>query len=267
MMLRDPLDGLVDLPGVREAAAAGRSGVDSLLWDRSLVSKGQVLATRVALRNAHASAVIDGIEIAVPAWNSGDAFDDSPLGRAAAGIWRLEQNLRELAGVWAYAPSQALARMHTLVAVGMVSDEHLGRPRSSDDVVDPLRIKSVVPYAEVAGRLNALVAAVTRSTSMPAVIEAGLVHGEILALRPFSWGSGPIARAAMRLVMAHRGLDPDLLVMTDVGIANLGRPVYVNAIRAYLTGSPEGVAQWLCLCADSIGLGAGFSVSELGAIG
>jgi len=96
----------------------------------------------------------------------------------------------------------------------------------------------------------------------PALVEAAVVHGEIIALRPFEVGSAAIAQMATRLVMAARGLDPDLLIVPEVGILRAGRPAYVRAVRGYLSGVPEGVAAWLQFIAMAVVDGAN-AASEL----
>ncbi|NQU36298.1 MAG: hypothetical protein HQ526_01720, partial [Actinobacteria bacterium] len=115
-MAQDYISPLVDLPGVADSIANSRAKVDALLWDRSLRAKGPALRVDVSRQNARASAAIDGIDISMSAWSSGDAFDDSPIGRAAAGVWRLEESLRDQMSIWSTAPMQSLARMHSLVA-------------------------------------------------------------------------------------------------------------------------------------------------------
>jgi hypothetical protein len=254
---------LLALPGVTESAASARERVDALLWDRSLRTKGAALAADVSLQCARSSAAIDGIDLASLAWSSGSAFDDSPMGRTAAGIWRMESELRALVPVWTSAPTQALARMHSLLALEVVSGDELGRPRAGQDVDDPLHIGAVPDVDAMNSRLAALTGIAVAAPAVPAIVEAAIVHGELLALRPFRSGSGPIARAAMRLVLCARGLDPDLLVMTDVAITSSGRPAYVGAIRGYATGSADGVGQWIRFCAQSVAVGARLSGDRL----
>ncbi len=262
--MADVLLPLVDLPGVAESTASARERVDALLWDRSLRAKGPALRTDVALQNARGTAAIDGIDIALAAWASGDAFDDSPLGHAAAGVWRLEEALSQQLSVWPNAPMQSLARMHSLVARDVVVDhDRLGRPRDGDRVDDPLRIKSVPDVASMKVRLAGLASVITTESEVPAMVLAAVVHGELLALRPFEWGSSLIARAASRIVLAQRGLDPDFLLMTDAAIYSIGRPAYVDAVRGYLTGTPDGVARWIRFCAESCAVGARLSIERL----
>ncbi|MEY3734421.1 MAG: hypothetical protein RL347_1780, partial [Actinomycetota bacterium] len=83
-----------------------------------------------------------------------------------------------------------------------------------------------------------------------------IAHGELLSLRPFRWGSGLIARASLRLVLASRGVDPDLMSCPEAGMLSLGRSSYVAALRGYATGEPDGVAEWIRWNAAAIGYGA-----------
>ncbi|MEI2727537.1 MAG: hypothetical protein V9E85_00310 [Candidatus Nanopelagicales bacterium] len=154
--------------------------------------------------------------------------------------------------------------MHSLVARDVVADaDRLGRPRDSEEVDDPLRIKSLPDAASMKVRLAGLAQVTTTPTEAPAIVQAAVVHGELVALRPFEWGSALVARAAARVVLAQRGLDPDLLLLTDAAIYSIGRPAYVDAVRAYLSGTPDGVARWIRFCAESCAVGARLSIDRL----
>jgi hypothetical protein len=86
-------------------------------------------------------------------------------------------------------------------------------------------------------------------------VVAGVVHGELLGLDAFPPVSGLVARAAVRLTLIERGLDPKSLVVVEAGHRELGAG-YEQALAAYRTGTPEGVAAWLVHCADAVGAGA-----------
>jgi hypothetical protein len=111
----------------------------------------------------------------------------------------------------------------------------------------------------------------TSGTSVPAVVLAGVVHGELMALRAFGTADGLVARAAARLVLIDRGLDPKAVSAPEVGHVELERAThgqgggeYSAALRAYVSGGPEGVATWLVHCAQAVALGAreGLAVCE-----
>ena len=75
-------------------------------------------------------------------------------------------------------------------------------------------------------------------------------------MRPFAWGSGLIGRALVRCVLAERGLDPSLFTIPEHGFVETGRPAYVQAIKNYGSGTPEGVAESLLWFATACAMGA-----------
>jgi hypothetical protein len=123
-------------------------------------------------------------------------------------------------------------------------------------VVDALHLGAATPWGEVSDRLVGLADVLTRETEAPALLVAAIVHGELLAVQPFRWGSGLIARASVRLVLASRGVDPDLLSCPEAGMLSLGRTSYVAAQRAYREATPEGVAAWIRWNSSAVGFGA-----------
>ena len=178
------------------------------------------------------------------------------MGRVVAAALRATAAVPDQAGVWGRAPLQALAALHVLVAGDFSPADRLGRPRVDDAPDDPLRLGTPPPSAEVAARLDTLARVVTAPTQAPALVVAAVVHGELLALRPFAWGSGLVARAAVRLVLAERGVDPGLLTVPEAGMLGPGRPEYVRAARGFAAGTPDGVAAWLVWHARAVALGA-----------
>lgn len=251
----DPLAPLVDLPGVRDAVSEARQAVDAVLWPRNLGADGPALARASRVAGAQASAAIDGVDFALSAWWAGDAWEDSAMGRTAAGVWRGYRELPQLIHTWPSAPVQVLARLHALVARDVEPDEALGRPRVGQ-AQDPLRVGDAPDPQQAAARLSLLGRLVGQGTSAPAVVEAAVVHGEVLTLRPFTTGSGIVARLCTRVVIGARGLDPDLLTISEVGLQDLGRPAYVAAARRYAEGSPEGVAEWIRFICTAVAYGA-----------
>lgn len=233
--MTDPLSPLLSLPGVAESVGTARDAVDGLLGNRVLRRRSSDVSAESALRGAWASAWLEGTTLALADVRAGST-DDPVL----QGALRVQSSLGALADVWRRAPRQVLARLHVLAAADLVEDPALlGRPARS---------------AEVAARLDGLVAVLT-ATSVPAVVLAGVVHGEVRALDAFPPVSGLVARAAVRLVLVDRGLDPKSLVVVEAGHRELGA-AYPAALRAYAGGSQDGVAQWLRHCADAVVGGA-----------
>lgn len=228
--------------------------MDALLWDRSVRARAAEIVAASALVGARDSAALEGAEMSLDAVRSG--LDSSPLGRAVAASVAVTAAVPGQVDTWGRAPLQVLAHLHSLAARGFADPDDLGRPRQTDEVVDPLHIGAAVPWRAIPERLTGLAHLLTSPTDAPALLVASIAHGELLALRPFRWGSGLVARAAVRLVVAARGLDPDLLSCPEAGMLSLGRTSYVAAVRGYLSGEPEGMAEWVAWNAAAVGFGA-----------
>lgn len=241
-MPADPLAALLQLPGVAEAAADARDRVDQVLRHRMLRNRSAEVTAEVNLHAARASAALDGVQVPLQDLRRGSA---DPL---VAGSLRVYAELGSLATVWAQAPRQALARLHVLAARGLVGDEALGRPR---------------PDPQVAARLDGLADLLAEPSGAPALVVSAVVHGELLTVQPFGAATGVVARAASRLVLVSRGLDPKAVVAPEVGHLEL-REAYAMAADGYRTGEPEQVGRWIRHCAAAVELGAreGIAVCE-----
>ena len=199
-----------------------------------------------ALRGARASAELEGVAVALPDLKTRTGQDP-----VVTGSLRVSAAVGELAATWERAPLQVLARLHVLFAVGTAPGDELGRPDGQRGT------------RETATRLAALAGLVTGGTGVPAVVLAAVVHGELLAVTPFGAGDGVIARAAARLVLITRGLDPKAVSVPEVGHLEL-RQDYGDALAGYLSGTPDGVGAWLrhCCLAAELGAREGLAVCE-----
>lgn len=252
----DHLAALTELPGVAEAAADARARVDALLWDRGVRARMSAVVGDSRLQGAWASAALEGAELPPAAVRDGSALDASPMGRVLAGALRLQDEVPRLVPVFEQAPAQAWARLHAVAAHGLVPQDELGRPRSGTEPDDPLRLGAAASPREVADRLESLTSQLVAPTGAPAVVVAAVVHGELLTLRPFGWGSGLVARASLRLVLAARGVDPDGATVPEAGLLALGRPTYRSAALRYQEGTADGVGAWIALCCRAVADGA-----------
>jgi hypothetical protein len=204
-----------------------------LLANRTLRRRSADVSAESSLRGAWASAVLCGEDVALADVRSGVATE-RPL---VQGALRVQAAIGQLADTFSRAPRQALARLHALAAADLTETEELGRPRPG-----------------TAERLDTL-ALVLSSTTAPAVVVAGIVHGELLGLDAFPPASGLVARAAVRLTLVERGLDPKSLVVVEAGHRELAAE-YDAGIDAYRSGTAEGIAGWLVHCADAVVAGA-----------
>jgi len=103
----------------------------------------------------------------------------------------------------------------------------------------------------VSPRLTLLSDVVT-GPAIPAVFEAALVHGELMALRPFAWGNGLVARAMVRTIMVARGVDPSMFSIPELGMYEAGRSTYVSAIRQFQSGRIEGMRAYITWFGDAV---------------
>lgn len=246
----DPFGRIAALPGVEEAVDEARSAVDRLLAHRILRRRSAEVSAEAALRGARASAALEGVPVALDELRQGEG------GPAAQGALRVSGELGALTDVWRQAPRQVLARLHLLAAAGCVPEGELGRPREVGQAAsDPLELGSPPGPEEVAARLSTLSELLISGRKAPAIVVSALVHGELLALRPFGWGDGTIARAAARLTLVERGLDPKQLTALEVGHAELST-AYPQAMRCYMSGTPDGLASWIQHCTEAITIAA-----------
>lgn len=227
---------LLDLRGVAVAVASARESVDQVLGHRVLRRHSAAVSAESALRGARASAALDGVDVPLPQLRSGEAGDD-PVVRGAL---RVSAGLGEVVDTWLRAPLQVLARLHVLAAAGTADSEALGRPAGRPDV---------------AARLNSLSRLIAGGTAAPAVLLAAIVHGEIRTLAPFGSADGTVARAASRLTLISRGLDPKSITVPEIGHLER-RAEYDTALAGYATGTPDGIASWLLHCCTAVELGA-----------
>lgn len=273
MVVTDVLAPLVALPGVSAAVAEARTAVDGLLSHRVLRRGSAEVTAESALRGARASAELEGAGIELERLRgqlmAGGTVTlpskDERGARLVEGAVRLHADLGQVLVSWRHSPSQALARLHVLAAAEIVGDpDALGRPRPvGADYDDPLELGPAPDPLEVAARLDGLARVLVSGTSAPAVVVAAVVHGELMALRAFGSADGLVARAAARLVLIDRGLDPKAVSAPEVGHTELHHD-YPEALRAYLSATPAGVAHWVRHCAQAVSLGAreGLAVCE-----
>jgi hypothetical protein len=229
----DPLADLAALEGVGSAMAAARDGIDALLRDRGLRRTAPRLTAESLLRGAHASAVLEGSAASLDELRAAAA--DLP----SAAALRVSTELLGLVPVLKRSPLQALARLHTVAAKGTLDDVELGRP------------------ADRAGadRLAALARLLLAPTRAPALVTAAVVHAELRTVAPFASHNGVVARAAERLVLVARGVDPTSLTVPEAGHLAL-RAAYESNLVAYAEGGAGGVHAWLLYAAEAFTAGA-----------
>ncbi|WP_243837598.1 oxidoreductase [Cumulibacter soli] len=241
----DPLLPLIDLPGVADACTRAREDVDRLLRHRVLRKQSAAVSGESLLRAARASAELENHGYQLEAIRAGQI--DDPV---VTGCLRVSGELGRITEVWEKAPLQAIAALHVQAASGSLHRDDLGRPVGGPEVS--------VRLQQLTDTLRA-----PRSRDVPGVVVAAIVHGELLALKPFAGLNGVVARGAARVALISTGVDPKALAAPEVGHVSEQRD-YEQSIAAYRTGSADGVAQWIVHCAGALSAGAveGLAICE-----
>lgn len=220
--MSDPFISAAALEGIPSTYAGTRDGIDGVLRDRGLRRSTPDDTARSLLLGARATAALEGSAYDVDelAGGGGDVL--------ARGAVRLSTELLGLLPVWNRSPVQALARIHALAASGSVDDSDLGRP------VNPGGVARLTELAWMLGQ----------PTEAPGLVVAALVHAEITSAGAFATHNGVIGRAAERLILVSKGVDPASVLVPEAGHA--AEPDgYRSALAAYGSGKPTGVHQWL----------------------
>jgi hypothetical protein len=233
---------LLELPGVRDAGEEARAAVDRLLGHRVLRRESAAVSAESALRGARASAALAGVDLPLADVRAGDVADP-----VVQGALRVSVALGSMVETWDRAPGQVLARLHVLAAADLAAPADLGRPAG-----------------HAGSRLSGLFSLITGATTVPAVVVAAVVHGELAAVAPFGTQDGVVARAAGRLTGIARGLDPKAVSVPEVGFVELGVPAYSAALDGYRSGTSAGVGGWLVHCSRATAHGAleGLAICE-----
>ncbi|CAL2055311.1 Oxidoreductase [Streptomyces murinus] len=250
----DPLAALGALPGVAESVESVRKAVDRVYGHRIMRRRSNAVTSEAALRAARGSAALSGADWALEEVRRRSDFGTDDEARVMGAALRLTAEAGQLLSIWRQSPLRVLARLHLVAAA---SDEsRVGRPRQAGEAVDEPLIELPLPDArEVSGRLDGLADLIIAGSSAPALVTAAVVHGELLALRPFTSHNGLVARAAERIVLIGSGLDPKAICPAEVGHAEQGRAEYLAALEGYVSGTPEGMAAWIAHCGRAVEFG------------
>jgi hypothetical protein len=230
--MTDPLAWLTDLEGVRSAYAGTRDGIEVMLRDRGLRRTSPELTAESLLRGAHASAVLEG---------SGSLLEQVRAGEGdeiASDAVRLSASMLALAPLLKTAPLQAIARLHAVVGAASLAPDELGRPRD----------------AASADRLRGVAEILLSGSEAPALLMAAVAHADVATAAPFASHNGIVARAAERLVMVARGVDPASVVVPEAGHLALRRE-YESNLRGYRDGGRPGLQAWLLYAAEAVTAG------------
>lgn len=252
---------LTDLPGVGDKAEAVRDACTRLRFHEALRRRIPEAAAESRVRGAAASAELGGARLPVDLvrelMSGARPWPEDPdpaVADVRAAVQATAESER-IVGLVRTAPLQALARLHVAGFGQVIDPAALGRPRIGDETCEEFADAGPAPSADlVAVRLAALTDLVRAGTSgaVPGLVVAALVHAEIVAVRPFVYGNGIVARAMERALIQATGLDPTGVAIPEMGHLTQRTHVYGGALAGYAQGSAEGVGLWLRHAADAV---------------
>lgn len=267
--MAEQVQALLTLPGLTGAVAEAREACTQLRWHQALRRRIPEAAAESRVRGATASALLEGSE---PAGSQGTAAlvrdlvrgavawpaDPDPVERVLKAAVQVTSATESATAAALASPAQLLAHLHVASAADLLPAEQVGRPRRPGEGSPEFGDLGEAPPAEqVPERLDLVYDLLgTVRTGGSALVVAGLVHAEVVSVRPFVTGNGLVARALERVVHRVGGLDPTGVAVPELGHAQKVGADYRGALTAYSQGGAEGVRLWLLHCAEAAVTGA-----------
>lgn len=166
------------------------------------------------------------------------------------------------------SPVDALADLHRRLTNGLVGPEHAGRPRATNQAVHDAAVGRILYFAtdpaEVPGELHRLAGWLGSAAAREhAIVVSGIVHLELLRIHPFEAANGRLARAAARLVLRARGLDPHGLAVAEIALAEDAIGTYEEVAR---TVRRRDLTIWLERWGEAVTAGLRHAAHALGVL-
>ena len=257
---------------VVRAEEALRQASAELRFHEALRRRWREARAEAAVRGAIASGGVEGVVL--PASVLRDAVASGGLTEASTG----EPSLDVVAGLW-----RAGVRLTTWMP-DLRGDARPAQPGPRAllaalhrDVVGPIAVAGRVPLDAVAAprpagtapveggpdaapdgeALTARLEGVARLIDLPgapALVRAAVVHGEMVAVRPFLVGNAAVGRLLVRHLITRDGLEPTGVAVTDQYAGRVPL-AYSDAAAAYAGGTRDGVVAWVVWQAEAILVG------------
>ncbi|HWS59113.1 MAG TPA: hypothetical protein VN257_11280 [Actinotalea sp.] len=254
---------LAELPGIPEQVEQAREACTRLRWHQALRKRIPEAAAESRVRGAAASGELEGASVPVDVvrdivrgastWSP----TPDPVEVTMRGVLAATAETEHVVGIVLTAPLQALARLHTAAAAGLVDPGALGRPRMpGEDSLELSDLGVAPPASEVAARLRGVAEVLVAMPRLPVVVAAAVVHAELATVRPFVRGNAVVARALDRAIVRAGGLDPTGVAVTEAGHGAGGSAAYLGALAAYGRGDAAGVGLWISHCCAAVRAGA-----------
>lgn len=256
-------------PQVREATQAVRQAATELRWAQALRRRWREARAEATVRCAVASGAVEGAVVSA-AWlrervacgGLDRAATGDPSQDAVAAVWRAGARVSEMMpdlngpGKGRVVPArELLAGLHRdlaapLLASGQISQDQVGAPRRQAQT----SLEGGPGQAPRGARLQARLEGLTELIDVPgapALVRAALVHGELVAARPFVAGNAALGRLLVRHLCVRDALEPTGTAVCDYYPARAPL-AYKEAAGAYATGTSQGVVAWIVWQAQAL---------------
>lgn len=251
---------LAALGDVAEAVDAARAACTELKWHNALRKRTPECRAEAAVRAARASAALEGARFPISyvreVLQGRPVPDDLSGTQLSAGVRTaaLAAELMTTPNALRGRFTQVLAKLSLAAGAGLVPAERLGRPRLPGEEPGDLAGLPPAPPAEAIAPRLASLATMLEDSTLPGIVTAAILHGELLTLRPFVTGNGLVARAIFRIHVVSSGVDPTGVAVPEASF--LADAVgYGQAAAGFATG--RDVPGWIAACARALAEGAG----------
>ena len=252
---------------VARAEEALRQASAELRFHEALRRRWREARAEAAVRGAIASGGVEGAvlppSVLREAVASGGLAEAST--GAVAGLWRAGvrlttwmPDLRGDARPAQPSPRALLAALHRdvvgpIAVAGRVPLDAVAAPRPAGTAP----VEGGPGPAPDGEALTARLEGVLRLIDLPAVpalVRAAVVHGEMVAARPFLVGNAAVGRLLVRHLITRDGLEPTGVAVADQYAGRVPL-AYADAAAAYAGGTRDGVVAWVVWQAEAILVG------------
>ena len=165
-------------------------------------------------------------------------------------------------------PVDALADLHRRLTVGLVAVDTAGHPRRTEQAVHDRSVGRILYFAtdpaDVPSELHRLAGWLASAAAREhGLVVSGVVHFDLLRIHPFEAANGRVARAAARLVLRARGLDPHGLAIPEVPLAADALGTHEEVAR---TARRRDLTIWLERWGEAVTAGLRHAAHALGVL-
>jgi Fic family protein len=197
-----------------------------------------------------------------------DDPDEAVQALETAGV-RAADGSTDLADRLLSSATEALAELHRRLTRGLVDPDLAAVPRRTEQAVHDASVGRVLYFptdpAAIPRELALLDAwLASAATREHALVISGMLHLELLRIHPYEAANGRLARAAARLVLRGRGLDPAGLAAPEPHLAADPLGYHEEVAR---TSRRRDATIWLERWGEAVTDGLRTAARELGLLG